>query len=33
MNDVTKLAGTPDWWGEIDYIPTGLEEDRYTLSL
>ena len=33
MNDVTKLAGTPDWWGEIDYIPTGLEEDRYVKSV
>ena len=33
MNDVTKLAGTPDWWGEIDYIPTGLTEDRYVKSV
>jgi hypothetical protein len=33
MNDITKLAGTPDWWGEIDYIPTGLEEDRYVKSV
>lgn len=33
MNEVTKLAGTPDWWGEIDYIPTGLEEDRYVKSV
>ena len=33
MNDVTKLAGTADWWGEIDYIPTGLTEDRYVKSV
>ena len=33
MNPITKLAGTPDWWGEIDYIPTGLEEDRYVKSV
>lgn len=32
-NSITKLAGTPDWWGEIDYIPTGLEEDRYVKSV
>ena len=33
MNEVTKLAGTPDWWGEIDYIPTNLKEDRYVKSV
>jgi len=33
MNEITKLAGTPDWWGEIDYIPTGLTEDRYVKSV
>ena len=32
-NDVTKLAGTPDWWGEIDRVPTGLTEDRYVKSV
>jgi hypothetical protein len=32
-NDVTKLAGTPDWWGEIDRVPVGLEEDRYVKSV
>ena len=26
MADVTKLAGTPDWWGEIESAPTGLEK-------
>ncbi|MCG8413551.1 MAG: cytochrome c [Pseudomonadales bacterium] len=31
--EITKLAGTPDWWGEIPYIPTGLTEDRYVKSL
>jgi hypothetical protein len=32
-NPVTKLAGTPDWWGEIDRIPLGLKEDRYVKSV
>ncbi|NKB33437.1 MAG: hypothetical protein GKR91_10100 [Pseudomonadales bacterium] len=32
-NSVTKLAGTPDWWGEIDRVPVGLEEDRYVKSV
>ncbi len=32
-NPVTKLAGTPDWWGEIDRIPVPLEEDRYVKSV
>ena len=32
-NPVTKLAGTPDWWGEIDRIPIPLEEDRYIRSV
>ncbi len=32
-NDVTKLAGTPDWWGEIDRVPVGLDEDRYVKSV
>ena len=31
--DVTKLAGTADWWGEIDRVPVGLEEDRYVKSV
>ena len=33
MTDVTKLAGTPDWWGEIESAPTGLTEDRYVKSV
>ena len=33
MDDVTKLAGTADWWGEINAKPTGLEEDRYVKSV
>lgn len=32
-NSVTKLAGTPDWWGEIDRVPVGLNEDRYVKSV
>ena len=33
LSDVTKLAGTPDWWGEIESTPTGLTEDRYVKSV
>jgi len=33
MGDVTKLAGTPDWWGEVESTPTGLAEDRYVKSV
>ena len=32
-NSVTKLAGTPDWWGEIDRVPIPLEEERYVKSV
>ena len=32
-NSVTKLAGTADWWGEIDRVPVDLEEDRYVKSV
>ncbi len=32
-NSVTKLAGTPDWWGEIDRIPVGISEDRWVKSV
>ena len=31
--DFTKLAGTPDWWGEVPRVPVGLEEDRYVKSV
>jgi len=33
LPDVTKEAGTPDWWGEIESTPTGLTEDRYVKSV
>ena len=32
-NSVTKLAGTPDWWGEIDRVPVDISEDRYVKSV
>ena len=32
-NSITKLSGTPDWWGEIDRVPVGLKEDRYVKSV
>jgi mono/diheme cytochrome c family protein len=30
---VTKLAGTPDWWGDIPRVRIPLEEDRYVKSV
>ncbi|NQV69448.1 MAG: cytochrome c [Pseudohongiella sp.] len=30
---ITKLAGTPDWWGELETVPTGMTEDRYIKSV
>lgn len=33
LNEITKLAGTADWWGEIESVPTGLTEDRYVKSV
>ncbi|HJN96438.1 MAG TPA: hypothetical protein QGF41_12145 [Gammaproteobacteria bacterium] len=33
LADITKLAGTPDWWGEIETVPTGMTEDRYIKSV
>ena len=32
-NSLTKLAGTPDWWGEIEYVDMGVTEDRYVKSV
>ena len=31
--DVVVKAGAPDWWGEIESVPVGLDEDRYVLAL
>ena len=33
LQDVTKLAGTADWWGEIESVPTGLTEDKWVKSV
>ena len=33
LDDVTKLAGTPDWWGELPRVPIDLDEDRYVASV
>ena len=30
---VTKLAGSPDWWGDIPRVQIPLEEDRYVKSV
>jgi hypothetical protein len=31
--DLVVKAGAPDWWGEIESVPVGLDEDRYVLAL
>ena len=31
--EVTVKAGAPDWWGELESMPTGLTEDRYVKSV
>lgn len=33
LPEITKLAGTPDWWGELETVPTGMIEDRYVKSV
>ena len=33
LGELTKLAGTADWWGEIEPVPTGMTEDRYVKSV
>ncbi|MBL4821679.1 MAG: cytochrome c, partial [Gammaproteobacteria bacterium] len=32
-NPITKLGGTPDWWGEIDRVKVPIYEDRYVKSV
>jgi hypothetical protein len=31
--EVLVKANAPDWWGEIESVPTGLTEDRYVAAL
>jgi hypothetical protein len=31
--DVFFEGGSPDWWGDIPSVPTGLTEDRYVASV
>jgi mono/diheme cytochrome c family protein len=31
--DVTVKAGAPDYWGELESMPTGLKEDRWVKSV
>jgi hypothetical protein len=31
--ETTVKAGAPDWWGELDPVPTGLTQDRYVKSV
>jgi hypothetical protein len=31
--EMVVKANAPDWWGEIESVPTGLTEDRYVAAL
>jgi hypothetical protein len=31
--ELVVKANSPDWWGEIEPVPTGLPEDRYVAAL
>ena len=31
--ELVVKANSPDWWGEIPSVPTGLTEDRYVVAL
>jgi mono/diheme cytochrome c family protein len=31
--DLVVKANSPDWWGEIPSVPTGLTEDRYVAAI
>ncbi|MDR1990807.1 MAG: cytochrome c [Acidobacteriaceae bacterium] len=31
--DIVVKANSPDWWGEIPRVPTGLTEDRYVVAM
>jgi hypothetical protein len=31
--EILVKANSPDWWGEIESVPTGLTEDRYVAAL
>ena len=33
LPDVLVEGDAPDWWGEIESVPTGLTEDRYVKSV
>ena len=33
MADVNVKANSPDWWGEVPSVPTGLTEDRYVAAI
>ena len=33
LQSLTMKADAPDWWGEIQSVPTGLTEDRYVAAV
>ena len=32
-NEILVKGGAPDWWGEIESVPVGLDEDRWVSSV
>jgi len=32
-NEILVEGGAPDWWGEIESVPVGLDEDRWVSSV
>lgn len=32
-NELVVKANAPDWWGEIESVPIGLDEDRYVAAI
>ena len=33
LQDIVLKGDAPDWWGEIDNTPVGIDEDRYVKSI
>ena len=33
LSDITVKANSPDWWGEIEGVPVGIDEDRYVAAI
>ena len=33
LKDITVKANSPDWWGELENVPVGIDEDRYVSAI